>query len=205
MHVLVTGASSGVGLACATLLEQQGHAVTRWSSADCDFDYPDRIFTHDLSGYHMVINCAGHGQGHNHNFFTNTWQNQLSQVMVNYVSNIFLYKHYVNSVSAGRYVWIGSRLTACPQSKPWQAVYTTTKSASAITIDSANQDQSHVSTLEIMLGLTRSNFRYRSQLGFTDQQEIEQMWNSQGAISSEQAASRIIEAAFSDCKKILIE
>ena len=205
MNVLVTGASSGVGLACATQLANQGHTVTKWSSADCDFNHPEQIFDHDLSQYDMIINCAGHGQGHNHNFFTNTWQNQLSQVMVNYVSNIFLYKHYVNSRTSGRYVWIGTRLVLYPKNRPWQAVYSTTKDASSLTIDIANEDQNHISTLEILLGLTRSNFRNRSQCGTCPQDVIDKSWDEMGALDANEAARRIIEAAFSDCDKILIE
>lgn len=205
MNILVTGASSGVGFSCVNLLRSQGHLVTGWDSKICDFDHPERIFDQDLSGYSMIINCAGHGQGHQNSFFNNTWQNQLSQIMVNYASNVLLFKHYVNSTAQGRYVWIGTRLSLAPNHKPWQAVYTSSKSASAIAIEAGALEQSHVTTLEVQLGLTRTNFRQRSCERTISAQEIEQAWADGDALTADQAAQRIIDAAFSKINKVVIE
>jgi short-subunit dehydrogenase len=205
MNILVTGASSGVGFSCVDLLRSQGHVVTGWDSKICDFDHPERIFEQDLSGYGMIINCAGHGQGHQNTFLKNTWQNQLSQIMVNYAANVLLFKHYVNSTAQGRYVWIGTRLSLAPNQKPWQAVYSSSKAAGAIAIEAAALEQSHVTTLEVQLGLTRSNFRQRSYESNVCTPDIEQAWANGNALTADQAAQRIINAAFSKINKVVIE
>ena len=46
--VLVTGASGGVGAACTQELISRGYTVITWSSDQCDFEHPERIFDHDL-------------------------------------------------------------------------------------------------------------------------------------------------------------
>ena len=82
-NVLVIGASGGIGSACCQLLEQHCKYKTHgWTSEDLDLNYPDRIFETDLSVYDIVINCAAHNQGTYLGFLQNSWQNQLSQIMV---------------------------------------------------------------------------------------------------------------------------
>lgn len=203
--VLVTGASGGVGSACVKELINQGYDVTPWSSDQCNFEYPERIFDHDLSCYDYVLNCAGHGQGHDQGFFANSWQNQVSQVMVNYVANIFLFKHYANSRKNGRYAWVSTRLVLDPLSRPKQAVYISSKIASAVAIECALAENKNISVLEVQLGLTRSNFRNRSCQGSVPQHEIDQLWQQQNALTATEAAVRIVDAMLSSHNKILIQ
>jgi short-subunit dehydrogenase len=200
--VLVTGASGGVGAACTQELISRGYTVITWSSEQSNFEHPERIFDHDLSCYDYVLNCAGHGQGHHQGFFANSWQNQLSQIIVNYAANIFLFKHYASSRKNGRYTWISTRLALDPLSRPWQAVYSSSKIASAVAIECALTEIENISVLEVQLGATRSNFRSRSG---QPQDEIEQHWQQQNALTGAEAAVRIVDAMLSGDNKILIQ
>ena len=160
MKVLVVGASGGIGSSLSNLLTAQGHTVTGWTSSDLDLNYPDRIFSKDLSEYGLVLNCSGHSQGTFLGFLGNTWQNQLSQITVNYTSNLFLLKHYANSRKHGRYVWISTALL--DGARPYHSIYASTKAASKCAIDLIRQEATHVDVLEVKVGPTKTNFRYRN-------------------------------------------
>lgn len=187
--MLLIGATSGIGSHLSLILTKQGHEVTAWSSLDLDLNYPDQIFQKDFSSYDLLINCAGHSQGTYQGFLNNSWQNQLSQIMVNYASNLMLLKHYANSRSSGKYVWISTSLL--DSARPFHSVYASTKAASKVAIDLIRQEATHIDILEIKVGPTRTNFRFRNFLGTKSHSEVNTMYNQESTLEPEYVADQI--------------
>lgn len=201
--VLLIGSSGGVGSACSQLLLSKGYNVTGWHSTELDLNFPDRIFEKNFSSYDILINCAAHNQGTYQGFLKNTNENQLSQIMVNYVSNLFLLKHYANSRTNGKYVWCGTDLTAGVT--PFKSVYLSTKVGSQFAIELIKQEATHISVLEAEFGQVRSNLRYRNFEGTLTAEEIERSYGNSTALSSEYVAENIISAIEQNLEKVIIK
>lgn len=203
MNVLVVGASGGIGSRLSKLLTALGHTVTEWSSVDLDLNYPDRIFAKDLSGYNLLLNCSGHSQGTYLGFLANSWQNQLSQITVNYTSNLFLLKHYANSRKQGHYVWISTALL--DGARPYHSIYASTKAASKCAIDLIRQEATHVDILEVKVGPTKTNFRYRNFLGTHSAEDVNNMYDQENSLSPDYVADEIMRAITQNQREIHIK
>lgn len=202
-NVLIVGSTGGIGSACVKLLEKNpDYTVTQWSSADVDLNFPERIFSQDLSRFDILINCAGHNQGTYQGFLRNSWQNQLSQIMVNYVANVFLLKHYANSRSVGKYVWCstdtGSGVT------PYKGLYLSTKVGSQFAIDLIRKEATHISILEAQFTSVRTNLRYRNFQGTMTPEQVEQTYNGIEPLAAEHVAQHILQAMDENLEKVLI-
>lgn len=203
-NVLVVGATGGIGSSCCRLLEQNPQYKTySWNSNDLDLNHPDRIFETDLSSYDLVINCAAHNQGTYLGFLNNSWQNQLSQIMVNYVSNLFLLKHYANSRSSGQYVWCSTDMTS--GITPYKSVYLSTKVGSQFAIDLVRQEVNHISILEAQFKSVRTNLRYRNFQGTLTKKQVEETYNGIEPLTADYVAVKIIQAINDNLEKVLIE
>lgn len=203
-NVLVIGATGGIGSACCEILKQDPKYHTHgWSSADLDLDHPDRIFQTDLSVYDILINCAAHNQGTFLGFLQNPWQNQLSQVMVNYVSNLFLLKHYANSRKQGQYVWCSTDMTTGVT--PYKSVYLSTKVGGQFALDLVKQEIKHVSILEAQFKSVKTNLRFRNFQGTLTQEQVDATYNDTELLPAEHVASKIIEAMENNLEKVLIQ
>jgi short-subunit dehydrogenase len=117
---LIIGGSGGIGSECYKELVHRGYNVATLTSKQLDLNYPDTIFNINLSAIDILINCAGHTHGTYQGFLKNTWQNQASQIAVNYTSNLFLLKHFANSRSSGKYVWCSS--SVLDRARPFRSV-----------------------------------------------------------------------------------
>ena len=203
-NVLVVGATGGIGSACCRLLEQNPQYKTHlWNSTDLDLNHPDRIFETDLSCYDLVINCAAHNQGTYLGFLKNSWQNQLSQIMVNYVSNLFLLKHYANSRSNGQYVWCSTDMTS--GITPYKSVYLSTKLGSQFAIDLVRQEANHISILEAQFKSVRTNLRYRNFQGTLTKEQIEETYNGVEPLTPDYVVTKLIQAIADNLEKVLIQ
>jgi len=201
--VLLIGSSGGIGSACNTILSTKGYNVTGWHSAELDLNFPDKIFEKDFSSYDILINCAAHNQGTYRGFLKNTNENQLSQIMVNYASNLFLLKHYANSRTSGKYVWCSTDLTAGVT--PYKSVYLSTKVGSKFAIELIKQEVAHISVLEAEFGQVRSNLRYRNFEGTLMAEEIENSYGNFTVLSSDYVAQNIILAIENNLEKVTIK
>jgi short-subunit dehydrogenase len=202
LNVLVVGATGGIGSACCELLQEKKYNVTSWGSKDLDLNFPDQIFAKDLSNFDIVINCAAHNQGTYQCFLKNNWENQLSQIMVNYASNLFLFKHYANSRSQGKYVWCSTDLSSGVT--PYKSVYLSTKVASQYAIDLSRQEVTHISVLEAQFGAVKTNLRYRNFEGTLSPEQVKETYDAD-TLDPKYVATHILEAINNNLEKVLIE
>ena len=200
---LVVGANGGIGSACVDELLCKKYIVHSSTSADLDLNYPERIFDLDLSNVDLLINCAGHTQGTYRGFLNNDWHNQVSQMTVNYISNIMLLKHYVSSRESGKYVWLNS--TTLDNPRPFHSIYTSSKIASKFAIDLIKQEATHISILEAKVGLTKTNLRYRNFEGTKTHSEVDATYGSELVLSPKFVAERIVEAIEQDLDLAMIK
>ena len=201
--VLVIGANGGIGKACINELIRCQISVESLDSTQLDLNYPEKIFDLDLTLYDWIINCAGHSQGTYKGFLDNDWANQVSQINVNYIANLALLKHYANSRPQGKYIWINSTLTH--NARPFHSVYASTKTAAKFAIDLIRQEAAHIEILEIMLGLVRTNFKFRNFEGTHSQEAIDKEYDEQPALNADYVATQIINAAMLDTKELWIK
>jgi short-subunit dehydrogenase len=202
LNVLVVGATGGIGSACCELLQEKNYNVTPWASKDLDLNFPDRVFAKDLSNFDIVINCAAHNQGTYQGFLKNNWENQLSQIMVNYASNLFLFKHYANSRSLGKYVWCSTDWSSGVT--PYKSVYLSTKLAGQYAIDLSRQEVTHISVLEAQFGAVKTNLRYRNFEGTLSPEQVNATYDAD-TLDPKYVATRILEAINNNLEKVLIQ
>lgn len=188
---LVIGASGGIGSACVDELSSKGYQVRQMTSADLDLNYPERIFDVDLTDVDVLVNCTGHTQGTYLGFLKNDWQNQVSQMTVNYISNLMLLKHYANSRSSGKYVWVSSASMDNPRT--FHSVYISSKVGSKFAIDLVRNEAMHISILEAKVGLTKTNTRFRNFMGTKTLEEVESTYEGP-CLLPEVVSHRIVQA-----------
>lgn len=192
-RVLIIGATGGIG---SNLFHQMAdsanYEVAGWSSQDLDLDYPERIFDCNFSDIDILINCAGHNQGNYQGFAKNSWQNQYSQIRVNYISNLFLLKQYAHQRSQGKYVWLSS--VSMDNPRVFHSIYTGTKVASKFSIDLIAQEIEHIKVLEAKIGLVKTNLRYRNFSGTKTPQEVEDTYGDEPFLSADTVAQQVLTA-----------
>jgi short-subunit dehydrogenase len=205
-NILVLGSTGGIGRAViAKLQEIDIYSVTGWSSEDLDLNHPLKIFQKDLSCYDVIINCAGHSQGTYLGFLNNSNENQLSQITVNYTSNLFLCKHFANSVNKGKYIWCNSTSTDNP--RPFHSVYAGTKAASSFSLNLIAKEAEHINIVDVKIGLVHTNLRYRNFNGSKTMEEVEKSYSDfpQKMVGLDQVADTIVYAIENDICEITIK
>jgi short-subunit dehydrogenase len=202
-NVLLLGASGGIGSNVYNLMQQSNnYHVEGWSSKNLDLNYPENIFDCNFSKFDLLINCAGHNQGSYLGFLKNSWQNQISQITVNYISNLMLLKHYANSRRVGKFVWISTSSIDSP--RIYHSVYTGTKVASKFSIDLIAQEATHIDILEAKVGLTKTNIRYRNFEGTKTHSEVDETYGNSRVLDASDVATQIYQAIDKNLKKIII-
>jgi short-subunit dehydrogenase len=201
-NVLIIGGSGGIGSECNKELTKRGYNVVTISSKQLDLNYPDTVFNCNFSKTDILINCAGHTHGTYQGFLKNTWQNQLSQINVNYVSNLFLLKHFANTRPSGKYVWCSS--SVLDQARPFHSVYASTKAGSKVAIDLIRQEATHIDILEVKFGLVKTNFRYNNFCGTVPHTEVNQQYANENALEADYVADKMVNAIESNLTEINI-
>ena len=192
-RVLIIGATGGIGSNLFhQMADRSDYEVAGWSSQDLDLDYPERIFDCDFSDIDILVNCAGHNQGNYQGFAKNSWQNQYSQIRVNYISNLFLLKQYAHQRSQGKYVWLSS--VSMDNPRVFHSIYTGTKVASKFSIDLIAQEIEHIKVLEAKIGLVKTNLRYRNFSGTKTPQEVEDTYGDEPFLSADTVAQQVLTA-----------
>ena len=199
--VLLLGSNGGIGSSLLQAMSDE-YDVTAWTSKDLDLNCPEKIFDCNFADYDILINCAGHNHGSWQGALQNTWQNQLSMIMVNYVANLFLLKHYAKSRTSGLYVWISS--TSMDTPTPYQSIYAGTKVGSKFSIDLMSKEANHIKVLEAKIGLVKTNMRYRNFQGTKTWEEIEQTYGNAKHIPVETVAQKILRGINSGKNQLVI-
>lgn len=199
--VLIVGSSGGIGSACVNECQSQGWQVKGLSSTDIDLNFPEQVFNLDFDNIDLLINCAGHSQGTYLGFLNNSWQNQISQISVNYTANLFLLKHFANTNRLGKYVWISTSLINHGQ-RPFHSIYLSTKQASKIAIDLIRLECTHIDILEVNVGPTRTNFRHRNFLHTKTPEEVNSLYDQDQSHLPDYVAKQIVSAIKLNYKEI---
>ena len=122
--ILIIGKDSTIAQRLLPKIKYQYLAL---SKKELDVTDHIKIQNFDFATYDMVINFAGHSRGTYNAPLENSWDNQLDQIMVNFVSHILMTKTYCQQRSNGIYMWFSSVSTkSC---RPYQYVYAGSKLA----------------------------------------------------------------------------
>lgn len=202
-RVLVIGSTGGIGQACVQELESKGYQVDAWTRQQLDLDFPERIFKQDLTAYDLLINAAGHSRGTYQGFLNNSLTNQLSQINVNFVSNIFLLKHFARSRTHGHFVWFSTVLL--DHARPFHSTYAGSKAASKFAIDLIRQEATHIDVTEIKVGPTRTAFKHTNFEGTRSTEEINNIYTQEHALDPHYVAQQTVEAIVKNSKIVHVQ
>lgn len=201
-HWLIIGNTGGIGAACEKILKSRHQTVTGFSRSHLDLNNLSGIQNLDLSGFDVVINCAGHNKGTFKGFLKNDYHNIIDQIQVNFIANILLLKKYATSRERGRYVWLNSTSTGKPT--PYQSVYGATKVASKFAIDLVRQEASHINITECCIGLTKTNLRFTGYCGTKNRDAVEHEYTQLNALDPYDVSLKIVDAINDDKDLIII-
>jgi short-subunit dehydrogenase len=188
MKIMITGASSGVGKACADLLHDrhQIFAPTRNQLDLANFAQIDQL---NLADIDVVINCAGANPGAYLGWQANTWQNQTQQVAVNFTGALLLAKQYARQRSQGQFVFITSFNIEDPIAL--NIFYTASKAALRYSIQTLRRERPNIIFTEICPGKIKTNMLQQNYQGTKTTQEIEQLYAQSPNLLVEQVAEAI--------------
>jgi len=190
--ILVIGARGGIG----SSLVDKFNSCDSLTSDNLDLNRPELIKSQDLSKYDIVINATGHSKGTFLGFTKNTYENIISQINVNYISNILLLKRFSEQKSAGTYVWISSDVIDHP--RPFHGVYASSKMASQYAMDLIKKEIDHIKVVEIKFGFAKTNFRYNNFLGTKTRTEVNESYQNNDVLDPKFVADQIIDTLNSD-------
>ena len=123
-------------------------------------------------------------------------------ITVNYISNLFLLKHYAKSRTSGRYVWIST--TSMDNPTPYQSIYTGTKVASKFSIDLMAKEADHIQVLDAKVGLTKTKLRFRNFEGMMTWDEVNNTYGDAKVLSALEAAEGILAGIEENKTEVLI-
>lgn len=191
MKIFLTGSSSGIGKAVLELLQGQ-HKVTAPSRREFDLEDFAQIDQLDLRDYGAVINCAGANVGAWQGWHRNSWQNQVSQVNVNFTGALLLAKQYTRQRSQGHFIYVTSASANDPIA--YNIFMVASKAALRYSLDVVKKEFPDMVFSEICPGKTRTNMlRQNYQQAKTDS-EIDKMYDSDSVLTAEQVAEVLVSA-----------
>lgn len=187
--VLLTGGSSGVGLALHTEFKRQGFEVILPTRKDLDLDQPEQVRTSKFGAVDILVNCAGHDLGGKQSWLNHSAKDWLKILNTNLISPMLLCQQVLINNQQCRVV----NITSTNNNRYYanNLVYSLSKKALAEFGAMLTVDYPDINLLEVRLGLTKTNFnqnRYR-----TDPARYQEIYN-QPCLVPDQVAVTIINA-----------
>ncbi len=201
MKIFLTGSSSGVGLATKLML-QSNHDVTAPSRAEFDLEDLACIESWDFSTYDVIINCAGANMGAWQGWQNNSWQNQSRHVNINFVAPLLMAKHYTQQRKQGHFIYVTSASVDDPIA--YNIFYVTSKAALRYSLDAVKKEHRNFVFTEICPGKIRSNMLKQNYQGTRTDVEIDEMYNKDKCLTSQQVAESIVYALEHQLEKITL-
>ncbi len=186
----IFGANGGIGSACYQQLQKHNIQVDQFTRQDLNFEDTEAVSSFDLSSYSHIINATGTSIGTYQGFLRNDFKNIVTQITVNFTSNLLLLKNFINTNTNGHYIWIGSNTTNKP--RPFHSVYGSTKLASSFATNLIAQEAENYNITEVRLGLVATNFRYTNYNGAKTRSEVADEYEKCNAMDPKYIAEKII-------------
>lgn len=188
LKILITGASSGVGRACADLLRDKYQVITP-TRDQLNLTNFAQIDCLDLSDIDVVINCAGANPGAYLGWLNNTYENQSQQVAVNFTGALLLAKQYVKQRKQGQFVFVTSYNIEDPMAL--NIFYTASKAALRYSMQTLRRDHPDILFTEICPGKIHTNMLKQNFQGTRTDEEIQNMYAQTPSLSAETVAQAI--------------
>jgi NADP-dependent 3-hydroxy acid dehydrogenase YdfG len=188
MNILVTGGSSGVGQAVVKQL-QAAHTVVAPTRLELDLGNFDHIDQLDLSDYDIVINCAGSNPGSYQGWQNNSWQNQKTQVDVNFTGALLLAKQYTQHRTHGQFIYVTSNNIDDPIA--YNIFYTASKAALRYSINTLRRECPDIIFTEICPGKIKSNMLAQNYQDTKSVDEIEKLYEKSPYLMPQDIATTI--------------
>jgi short-subunit dehydrogenase len=202
MNIFLTGGSSGIGLATRQLFEANGHQVYAPVRSELDITDFSAIDKLNLSSYDVVVNCAGANQGAYLGWHTNSWQNQVNHVAVNFTGPLLLAKQYTRQRHTGQFVYVTSTSVDDPIS--YTIFMVGSKGALRLSLNAVQRDYPNILFTEIVPGKTRTNMLKQNYQGTKSDEEIEKLYQKDSCLTADQVAQAILTSIDQKLQKITI-
>jgi NADP-dependent 3-hydroxy acid dehydrogenase YdfG len=188
LKILITGGSSGVGKACVDLLSGS-HDVVAPTRTELDLSDFEQIANYDLTGYDVIVNCAGANPGAYLGWLNNTCQNQSQQVAVNFTGALLLAKQYVRQRKHGQFVFVTSYNLEDPIAL--NIFYTASKAALRYSMQTLRREHPNMVFTEICPGKIQTNMLKQNYQGTKTDLEIQALYQQSPSLGAEQVAESI--------------
>lgn len=199
MKILITGTSSGVGLALHTALSTTGHEVIELNRTLLDLDDIAAVAAYSMPVVDMLINCAGTGVGGKIDFVSHSNFEILTILNTNLISPVLLSKKALKNNTDCKIVNITS--TNNNRYYPGDLIYSLSKKALAEFGAMLQVEFPNVKYLEVKLGLTKTNFNKNRYANWSDR--YVDIYKQHPYLTADLAADHIVKVLFDDHVKCI--
>jgi short-subunit dehydrogenase len=199
MKILITGATSGVGLSLSTTMSAMGHDVIELNRNMLDLSDITSVNAYAIPIVDILINCAGTGVGGKTDFVSHFDRDVVTILNTNLVSPVLLSKKALAINASCKIVNITS--TNNNRYYPGDLIYSLSKKALAEFGSMLQIEFPAVRYLEVRLGLTKTKFNQNRYVGHSDR--YTNLYDQHPCLGPDQVAAQISDVLFDNNVKIL--